>query len=308
MMDLSAATSLADPQFLADQIQNRVDLAAGKHIDLASLQLLANTVDDIDIISIIANFIIIIIIILFTRSAVRFVDRMLVNYIPKVVNKVEVKMDETMQLMIRRLVSATIYLMGLMLVILQIPQLHSLATALLAGAGIAGLAIGYASKDSLSNFTSGIFIAIFQPFRVGDFVDFRADYGQVEDLTLRHTIIRTSDNRRIIVPNSIMSTEPIINWSIREPEIIWTVDFDLEKAGDIDRARKIIIDKARSNPMVLKDRPIDVLLISSRYSELTLRLEVTIPGRNMAKVISSEIREAVKKEFEVQGIPPAPTP
>jgi small-conductance mechanosensitive channel len=308
MMDLSAATSLADPQFLADQIQNRVDLAAGKHIDLASLQLLANTVDDIDIISIIANFIIIIIIILFTRSAVRFVDRMLVNYIPKVVNKVEVKMDETMQLMIRRLVSATIYLIGLMLVILQIPQLHSLATALLAGAGIAGLAIGYASKDSLSNFTSGIFIAIFQPFRVGDFVDFRADYGQVEDLTLRHTVIRTSDNRRIIVPNSIMSTEPIINWSIREPEIVWMVDFDLEKAGDIDRARKIIVDKASSNPMVLKDRPIDVLLISSRYSELTLRLEVTIPGRNMAKVISSDIREAVKKEFEVQGIPPAPTP
>ena len=307
-MDLSAATSLADPQFLADQIQNRVDLAAGKHIDLASLQLLANTVDDIDIISILVNFIIIIIIILFTRSAVRFVDRMLVNYIPKVVNKVEVKMDETMQLMIRRLVSATIYLIGLMLVILQIPQLHSLATALLAGAGIAGLAIGYASKDSLSNFTSGIFIAIFQPFRVGDFVDFRADYGQVEDLTLRHTVIRTSDNRRIIVPNSIMSTEPIINWSIREPEIVWMVDFDLEKAGDIDRARKIIVDKASSNPMVLKDRPIDVLLISSRYSELTLRLEVTIPGRNVAKVISSEIREAVKKEFEVQGIPPAPTP
>ena len=307
-MDLSAATSLADPQFLADQIQNRVDLAAGKHIDLVSLQLLANTVDDIDIISILVNFIIIIIIILFTRSAVRFVDRMLVNYIPKVVNKVEVKMDETMQLMIRRLVSATIYLIGLMLVILQIPQLHSLATALLAGAGIAGLAIGYAAKDSLSNFTSGIFIAVFQPFRVGDFVDFRQDYGQVEDLTLRHTVIRTSDNRRIIVPNSIMSTEPIINWSIREPEIVWMVDFDLEKAGDIDRAREIIIDKARSNPMVLKDRPIDVLLISSRYSELTLRLEVTIPGRNMAKVISSDIREAVKKEFEVEGILPAPTP
>ncbi len=248
MMNLSAATSLADPQYLADQIQNRVDLAAGKHIDLVPLQVLANTVDDIDIASILINLIIIILIVLITRSAVRFVDRILLNYIPKVVHKVEVKMDETMQLMIRRLVSATIYLIGLMLVILQIPQLHNLATAMLAGAGIAGLAIGYASKDSLSNFTSGIFIAIFQPFRVGDFVDFRADYGQVEDLTLRHTIIRTSDNRRIIVPNNIMSMEPIINWSIREPEIVWMVDFDLEKAGDIDRAREIILDKARSHP------------------------------------------------------------
>ena len=307
-MDFSAATGLADPQYLADQIQNQVDLIAGKHIDLVPLQVLANTVDDIDIVSILINLIIIILIILITRSAVRFVDRMLLNYIPKVVHKVEVKMDETMQLMIRRLVSATIYLIGMMLVILQVPQLHSLATAMLAGAGIAGLAIGYASKDSLSNFTSGIFIAIFQPFRVGDFVDFRADYGQVEDLTLRHTIIRTSDNRRIIVPNNIMSMEPIINWSIREPEIVWTVDFDLEKAGDIDRARAIIIEKARSHPQVLKDRPISVLLMSSRYSELTLRLEATIPGRNLAKVIGSEIREAVKKEFEVQGIPPAPMP
>ena len=307
-MDLSAATGLADPQYLAGQIQNRVDLIAGRHIDLVPLQVLANTVDDIDIPSILINLIIIILIIIITRSAVRFVDRILLNYIPKVVHKVEVKMDETMQLMIRRLVSATIYLIGLMLVILQVPQLHSLATAMLAGAGIAGLAIGYASKDSLSNFTSGIFIAIFQPFRVGDFVDFRADYGQVEDLTLRHTIIRTADNRRIIVPNNIMSMEPIINWSIREPEIVWTVDFDLEKAGDIDRARAIIIEKARSHPQVLKDRPISVLLMSSRYSELTLRLEATIPGRNLAKVIGSEIREAVKKEFEVQGIPPAPMP
>jgi small-conductance mechanosensitive channel len=307
-MDLSAATGLADPQYLAGQIQNRVDQIAGKHIDLVPIQVLANTVDGIDIISIVVNFIIIILIILITRAAARIMDRMLMNYIPRVVNRVEVKMDETMQLMIRRLVSATIYLIGTMLVILQVPQLHSLATAMLAGAGIAGLAIGYAAKDSLSNFTSGIFIAIFQPFRVGDLVDFRNDHGQVEDLTLRHTVIRTSDNRRIIVPNSIMSTEPIINWSIREPEIVWTVDFDLEKAGDIDRARAIIIEKARSHPLVLKDRPISVLLMSSRYSELTLRLEATIPGRNVAKVIGSEIREAVKKEFEVQGIPPAPMP
>ncbi|MCX6672365.1 MAG: mechanosensitive ion channel, partial [Methanothrix sp.] len=121
-------------------------------------------------------------------------------------------------------------------------------------------------------------------------------------------VIRTTDNKRIIVPNSIMNMEPIINWSIREPEITWMVDFDLEKASDIDRAREIIIKVARSHPMVLKDKPLNVLLMNSRYSELTLRLEVTVPGRNVAKGIGCDIREAVKKEFEVQGIPPAPTP
>jgi small-conductance mechanosensitive channel len=256
----------------------------------------------IDVSYIFVNFIVILLIVIITRAAVRIVDRMLVNYIPKVVHKVEVKMDETMQLMARRLVSATIYVIGLMLVILQIPQLHSLATAMLAGAGIAGLAIGFAAKDSLSNFTASIFIALFQPFRVGDFVDFKGDYGQVEDLTLRHTIIRTWDNRRIIVPNSIMGNEPIINWSIREPEITWTVDFDIEKASDIDQARAIILEKARTHPKVLTDRPMHVLLMNTKPLEMILRLEMAVPGRNVAKAIGCEIREAVMKDFEAQGI------
>ncbi len=308
MMDLSRAMSLADPQLLADQIQYHVDSVAGRHIDLASLRLLADAIEGIDVVYIFITLIVIILIIILTRAAAGLVDRMLRNHIPKIVNRVEVRMDQTMQLMIRRVVSAAIYLIGLMLVILQIPQLHSVAAAMLAGAGIAGLAIGYAAKDSLSNFTSGIFIAIFQPFRVGDLVDFRDNYGQIEDLTLRHTVIRTSDNRRIIVPNSVMSTEPVINWSIREKEITWSVDFDLEKAADIDRAREIILEKARHHPGVLTERPMSVQLVSSRSAELILRLEVTVPGRNVARTVGNEIREAVIKEFEAKEIAPAQMP
>ena len=305
MMNLSRAMSLADPQLVADQIQYQVDSAAGRHIDLASLRLLADAIEGIDIVYIIVTLIVITIIIILTRAAAGLVDRMLRNHIPQVANRMEVRMDETMQLMIRRIVSAAIYLIGLMLVILQVPQLHSIATAMLAGAGIAGLAIGYAAKDSLSNFTSGIFIALFQPFRVGDLVDFRNEYGQIEDLTLRHTVIRTSDNRRIFVPNSIMSTEPIINWTIREKEITWSVDFDLERAADIDRAKEIILERARLHPLVLADRPMSVQLVSSRASEMLLRLEVTVPGRNVAKRVGNEIREAVIKQFEAEGLPPS---
>jgi len=307
-MNLTAVAGMTDPIVLANWIQKTVDSLTGKHFDLVFIQIVANAISNIDIVSIFLTIIIIIFIALLTRKAARIVDRMMVNYIPTVVKKVQMEMDETMQLMIRRLVSATIYVIGLMFIILQIPQLHSLAAAILAGAGIAGLAIGYAAKDSLSNFTSSIFIAVFQPFRVGDSVDFRGEYGQVEDLTLRHTVIKTTDNKRIIVPNSVMSMEPIINWSIRDPQITWMVDFDLEKASDIDKAREIIVRVARGHPMVLKEKPLSVLLINSKYSELTLRLEVTVPGRNVAKGIGCDIREAVKKEFEVQDIHPAPTP
>jgi small conductance mechanosensitive channel len=206
--------------------------------------------------------------------------------------------------MIRRLASALIYAVGLMLIILQIPQLHNLATALLASAGIAGLAIGFAAKDSLANLIAGVFIAIFQPFRVGDCVNFRADYGEVEDLTLRHIVIRTWDNRRIIVPNSIMSIEPIINWSIRQPEIIWTVELGIERISDIDRAREIMLQAARSHPQVLKNKEIKVLLTGSKPSDLILTLYIHVPGRIAAEGISSEIREEAIKEFERAGIAP----
>ncbi|HNY35138.1 MAG TPA: mechanosensitive ion channel [Methanothrix soehngenii] len=307
-MDLTSLTGAADPIFMANWIQHTVDSLTGRHIDLVFIQIMAGAISSIDIPLILVSIIMIILIALFTRKGANIADQMMVRYIPTISRKVQFQMDDTMQLMIRRLVSAAIYTIGLMLIIYQIPQLRSLVTAILAGAGIAGLAIGYAAKDSLSNFTSSIFIAVFQPYRVGDSVDFRGEYGQVEDLTLRHTVIRTTDNKRIIVPNSVMGIEPIVNWSIKEPEILWIVDFDLEKASDIDRAREIIVSKARGHPMVLKDRRMTVQLISSRYSELTLRLEVPVPGRNVAKAIGCDIREAVKKEFEAQGIPPAPTP
>lgn len=301
----SIAMSLADPQLMADMIQYQVDSIAGRHVDLTSLRLIADAIEDVDIVYITITLIVIILIIILTRAAARLIDRMLQNHIPRIVNRVEVRMDQTMQLMIRRIISAAIYLIGLMLVILQVPQLHSVAAAMLAGAGIAGLAIGYAAKDSLSNFTSGIFIAIFQPFRVGDLVEFRKEYGQIEDLTLRHTVIRTADNRRIIVPNSIMSNEPIINWTIREKEITWSVEFDLDKAADIDRARAIILEKAGGHSKVVKDRPMSVQLVSSRSTELILRLEVVVPGRDVASRVGNEIREAVIKEFEAQGISPS---
>jgi small conductance mechanosensitive channel len=304
-MDVNTIKDLADPLMLSHKIQASVDSVAGQHVNMTSVDIVLQTIHDLNPIPLLVNLIIILTIALLTYSAANFVDRMLKSYIPRVVGRVEVELDETVGVMIRRVVSAFIYILGLMLIILQIPQLHSLATVMLASAGLAGLAIGYAAKDSLANFTSGIFIAIFRPFRVGDWVDFRNDYGMIEDLTLRHTIILTKDYKRIIVPNNIMSNEPIINWTIKEPAITWHVDFDLARASDIDKAREIILEEARKHPHVLKDRVIKVLVSDSRYTELNLKLHIDIPGRAMASDIASDIREAVKKRFEAEGIPPA---
>lgn len=304
-MDVNSIKDMTDPLMLSQKIQTGVDSIAGQHINMTSLDILLQTLHDLNPIPFIINLIIILAIAFLTYTAAKFADRMLKNYIPKVVGKVEVKMDETVGVMIRRVVSASIYLIGLMLIILQIPQLHSLATVILASAGLAGLAIGYAAKDSLANFTSGIFIAIFRPFRVGDWVDFRGDYGIIEDLTLRHTVILTKDYRRIIVPNNIMSNEPIINWTIKNPIITWYIDFDLAKASDIKRAKEIILEEARRSSYVLKEREIKVLVTDARFHEINLKLHVDIAGREKATDIAAEIREAVKRRFWEEGIEPA---
>jgi small conductance mechanosensitive channel len=282
-------------------LQSQMDILSAR-ISSPSLDILLGSIYSINPLSIILSLFIILLILALTFAAVKIVDQMLSRSIPRVTGQVKVKMDETSQIMVRRLVSASIYALGVMLVILQIPQLHSLATAMLAGAGIAGLAIGYAARDSLSNFTSGIFIAIFQPIRVGDYVDFRGDFGQIEDLTLRHTVIRTWDNRRVIVPNSIVSNEPIINWTIKEPEVIWPIDLAVARASDIDQARDILLQEASHHPFVLKDREIPVLLTDAKDGNYSLRLLARFASRSIAYRAGCEILEGATKQLERQGI------
>ena len=119
-MNLTAMAGMTDPILLANWIQKAVDSMTGRHVDLVFIQILANTISSIDLTSIFLNVFFITVIALLTRTSARIVDRMLANYIPTVVCKVQMNMDETMQLMMRRLVSATIYVIGLMLIIYQI--------------------------------------------------------------------------------------------------------------------------------------------------------------------------------------------
>ena len=114
-------------------------------------------------------------------------------------------------------------------------------------------------------------------------------------------MILTDDYRRIIVPNSVISKEPIINWTIKQPEITWTVDFDLSNVSDIDRARDIILQEAKSHPNVLKDRVIKVHVTYSKYSELNLRLYIGIPGRNVANDIANISGRLLRRDLRLRA-------
>jgi small conductance mechanosensitive channel len=246
----------------------------------------------------------ILVIFLATLLFARLVDDLLKKYIPLILeaSKMEKEFDQTSHALTRRLIVAAIYTIGFLMIILQVPSLNRVAIAMLAGAGVAGLAIGFAAQDSLSNVISGIFLAIFKPIRIGDYVDFKGEYGHIEDLTLRHTIICTWDLRRIIVPNSLMSSDYIVNWSLASPETIWPVNFGIGYSSDIDKARRIILEETKRHPHVLKAEEISVRLTELGDFAVNLRLTFHVASRGLAFDTGCDIREAVKKRFDAEGI------
>lgn len=140
-------------------------------------------------------------------------------------------------------------------IILTIPQLRAVATTLFAGAGLLVAIVGFAAQAALGNIISGFFIVIFKPFRVGDIINVGMEYrGKVTDITLRHTTIRDFRNRRIIIPNSQVSLQTIVNENIADPLIRRWVIFKVGFESDVDQALAIIQREAENHHHCLDHR------------------------------------------------------
>jgi small-conductance mechanosensitive channel len=275
---------------------------------------------------------------LITALVARNVNRFMENYVKAMSGKLHI--DITSLQMFRHIVVAIIYFIGILIVIFSIPSLQNLSVALFTGAGIVGIIIGFAAQNTLSNMIAGISIAIFQPFRVGDRLDILTEYGKVVDLNLRHTVIVTWDNRRLIIPNSKIGNEAIINWTIEDPAVIWSIDVGISYDANIDKARKIMIEEARKHPNVMPpnevlysgispklNRPkshnigaldksvfhiidpdfrerggVKVQVTELKEYSMNLRLQVWFHDRNIARSSECEIREAIIKRFFEEGI------
>ena len=237
-----------------------------------------------------------------TVIVVRLINRALVVYFKFASEKL--KVDETTYTVVRRVIIVTIYVIGGVVVISLIPGLSRLVLGMAAGAGIAAIVIGFAAQRALSNVFGGISIAIFRPFRVGDVVEMENEYGTIEDITLRHTVIRTWQNKRLIIPNSRISEETIINWTIGDLTVLWKVDFGISYDSDIDLARSIILDEINKHPDVMheEDREAKVRVTELGDFAVNLRALFWVADRPTAWGTGAEIRELVKKRFDREGV------
>jgi small-conductance mechanosensitive channel len=161
---------------------------------------------------------------------------------------------ETRYRVLRRAVTAVIIAVGLFSALLVIPQVRAIAGGLLASTAVLGVIIGLASQQTLGNFIAGILIATTQPVRIGDRVSYAGEHGVVEEIGLTYTFIRTSDRRRLVVPNSKLASDPIVNASIRSRETFAEVLVPVPLAADLDAAvealREDMADERDANVFV----------------------------------------------------------
>ena len=194
-----------------------------------------------------------------------------------------------------------------------IPSLRSIGTTLFAGAGIAAAILAFASQQAMSNVINGLFLVIFRPFRVGDIIRVGNDhFGEVEDITLRHTIIKSFENRRIIMPNSVIAAETIINSNLKEDKTCRFIEFGISYDSDVDLAKKIIREEALKHPSFMDNRSDEdkknkvealvIRMISLGDFAVTLRAYFWASNPIDGIMANYDLLESVKKRFDAEGI------
>jgi small conductance mechanosensitive channel len=225
----------------------------------------------------------------------------------------DIKVDVTNYKFLGNALSTIIFTVGIMFAIREYPPLRSVAGSVLAGAGILAAVIGFASQQAFSNIISGIFIIIFKPFRVNDRLRIKENFsGVVEDITLRHTILRDKENRSVIIPNSVINSEILVNADHNDDAICRFVEFSIGYKVDIDHAKRIMAEEIGKHPTYFdrrtdNDREIGKPLVEVRVVRLT-DFAVILRGWCWAKLPADsfnmycDLLESIKKRFDTEGV------
>ena len=173
-------------------------------------------------------------------------------------------------------------------------------TSIVALLGAAGLAVGLALQGAMSNLAAGVMLMVFRPYKVGDFIDAAGNFGNVEEISLFTTVLRTFDHQQIIIPNGKIWGEQIVNHShheVRGVELTFGVSYDT----DIDKARDVITKVFKDHPLILDD-PAPVVVVSTlNDSSVDFAVRPFVKGEHWFDVRYT-VPELVKKALDEAGI------
>lgn len=195
-----------------------------------------------------------------------------------------------------------IILLGLF-ISLEILNLEKTVTSLLAGAGVIGLALGFAFQESASNFVSGILIAYREPYQLGDIVEIEDFFGEVTNINLRTTSITTFQGLEVIIPNKDMFTKPFINFTTT-PKRRLDLTVGVSYADDLEKVTKITQEALQNITGRIKEHEIEVFFkeFGSSSINFDVRMWVKYPRNQAYLKARHESVIAIKKAFDENGI------
>ncbi len=197
---------------------------------------------------------------------------------------------------VRRLVVASIVVFGIALALGQFEGFGRLATSLLASGAIAAAVLGFAARQTLANLVAGVMIAVTQPVRVGDWVTFDEVYGEVEDVRLNYTYLRTPGNQRVIIPNEKLASGILRNDTLATRAIDLEVSLWLPHTVDTDRAIAVL----------QSDTGCQVTVAETRWDGVRLAVvgdPVAPPDRGR---LEGELRTRCLSRLRADGLLPGP--
>ena len=178
----------------------------------------------------------------------------------------------------------------------------------IAGAGVMGIAVGFAAKDTLSNLIAGILLIIDRPFEIGDRIEVwsapagSASWGDVIDIGLRATRIKTTDNIVVIIPNNEIMTRDIVNYTIINSSIRVRVNIGIAYDSDLAKAKALIIQAAGSADWILAEPAPKVVVRNFGESSVDLQARVWIKEARKRMDTIDHITDMVKVLFDENGI------
>ncbi|HRI27486.1 MAG TPA: mechanosensitive ion channel family protein [Chitinophagales bacterium] len=221
--------------------------------------------------------------------------------------------DPTNYVFLKHFGRAMIYIFGFSIAVWSIPELRAISKSLLAGAGILAVVVGFASQAALANIVSGLFIVIFRPFSVKDHLTIDdTTFGVVEDITLRHTVLRNQENRRIVVPNSIINSKVILNSNLNDLKICKFIEINVAYDTDLDKAIAVMQEEVFNHPYCIDNRkqedkqagkhPVMVKVVRLDDYFIRLRAWAWAADNSHAYEMTLDLNKRLVERFREEGI------
>lgn len=208
-----------------------------------------------------------------------------------------------------RLKNILIYTITSIGVLSQFDAFNGIMSTLLASGGIFAVVIGLAAQETMSNFISGMMINTFKPFKIGDLIKVNnGEYmGTVQDISLRHTIILTFENTKVVIPNNVMNTATLENISVDSYKTNF-LDLHISYDSDIQKAMSIIEEEVKKHKNYItiqkkkKEEPVITRVVDFEHSSIHLKTTIYSKDHSIGYAMLSDLRIAIKQRFETEGI------